>query len=64
MGGKILKKVSAVCKLCNDAGIPLVPVGSGTGLEGGIVAVEGGIALVSEAHLSPFYLCLCWSSLG
>jgi len=39
-------QVSAVCQLCNDARMPLVPVGSGTGLEGGIVAVEGGIALV------------------
>ena len=41
-----------------------MPVGSGTGLEGGIVAVEGGIAMVSETHPSPSYLCLCWSSLG
>ena len=35
-----------MCRLCNDAGVPLVPVGSATGLEGGIVAVQGGVAMV------------------
>jgi len=39
-------QVSSVCRLCNDAGVPLVPVGSATGLEGGIVAVQGGVAMV------------------
>lgn len=39
------EEVSAVAKLCNDHRIPLVPFGSGTGLEGGINANVGGICL-------------------
>ena len=32
------EQVSEVAKLCNDNCIPLIPFGSGTGLEGGVVA--------------------------
>ncbi len=32
--------VSAVARLCNDNEIPLIPFGTGTGLEGGINAVQ------------------------
>jgi ribosomal protein L7Ae-like RNA K-turn-binding protein len=32
--------VSKVARLCNDNGVPLIPFGSGTGLEGGINAVQ------------------------
>ncbi|KAL4235278.1 hypothetical protein ACF0H5_006916 [Mactra antiquata] len=37
--------VSQVAKLCNDNGVPLIPFGSGTGLEGGINASRGGLCL-------------------
>ncbi|XP_060589716.1 probable D-lactate dehydrogenase, mitochondrial isoform X3 [Ruditapes philippinarum] len=37
--------VSKVARLCNDNGVPLIPFGSGTGLEGGINAVQGGLCL-------------------
>ena len=32
------EQVSQIAKLCNDHGVPLIPFGSGTGLEGGVVA--------------------------
>lgn len=39
------EEVSAVMRYANDHHIPVVPRGSGTGLVGGAVAVEGGILL-------------------
>lgn len=42
------QNVDQVCKiasLCNDNEIPLIPFGSGTGLEGGINAVKGGVCV-------------------
>ena len=32
--------VSQVAKLCNDNEVPLIPFGSGTGLEGGVNAIK------------------------
>lgn len=32
------EQVCQVAKLCNDRCLPLIPFGSGTGLEGGVVA--------------------------
>lgn len=35
-----VEQVSGVAKLCNEHRVPLVPFGSGTGLEGGINAIR------------------------
>jgi glycolate oxidase len=42
------EQVSAVVKLADEARIPVVPRGSGTGLAGGAVAFQGGIVLSLE----------------
>lgn len=39
------EEVSAVCRICYENDIPIVPRGSGTGLCGGCVALNGGIVL-------------------
>ena len=33
-------QVSGVARLCSDNGVPLIPFGSGTGLEGGVNAIK------------------------
>lgn len=38
-------EVVVVVKLCDQHGIPLIPYGSGSSLEGHILAVQGGISL-------------------
>ncbi len=38
-------EVAFVARCCNDAGIPIVPYGTGTGLEAHVAAVHGGISL-------------------
>jgi D-lactate dehydrogenase (cytochrome) len=37
--------VSSIARTCNEAGMPLVPFGAGTSLEGHVAAVQGGICL-------------------
>ena len=39
------EEVVAVVKLCDKHGVPLIPYGSGSSLEGHILAVQGGISL-------------------
>jgi glycolate oxidase len=41
-------EVSAVAQLCNDARVPLVPRGAGTGYTGGAVPLQGGVVLSVE----------------
>ncbi|CAD5222907.1 unnamed protein product [Bursaphelenchus okinawaensis] len=38
-------QVSAIVRLCNENRVPLVPRGTGTGLEGGAIPVAGGVVL-------------------
>lgn len=40
-----VEEVSKVAQLCNKHKVPLIPFGSGTGLEGGINAIKGGVCL-------------------
>lgn len=39
------EEVAAILAYCNKQGLPVVPRGSGTGLVGGAVAIEGGVML-------------------
>jgi len=39
------QEVAEICRICNAHEIPIIPFGTGTGLEGGIVAVQGGVAV-------------------
>jgi glycolate oxidase len=39
-------EVAAIVKLCNEAGVPFVPRGAGTGLAGGGLPVGGGVMIV------------------
>ncbi|KAK6185490.1 hypothetical protein SNE40_007712 [Patella caerulea] len=39
------EQVSHIAKLCNNSRTPLIPFGTGTGLEGGINAIKGGVCL-------------------
>jgi len=46
-----VKQVSQVSKLCNDNRVPLIPFGSGTGLEGGVNALQGGVSMNVTTHM-------------
>lgn len=39
------EEVVSVVKLCNQFGVPLIPFGSGSSLEGHILAVQGGVSV-------------------
>ena len=39
------EQVSDICKVCTAGKIPIIPHGTGTGLEGGTTAVAGGVAV-------------------
>uniref|UniRef100_A0A8D0H2K7 Probable D-lactate dehydrogenase, mitochondrial n=1 Tax=Sphenodon punctatus TaxID=8508 RepID=A0A8D0H2K7_SPHPU len=38
-----VEQVSALAAMCYSQGIPIIPFGTGTGLEGGVGAVQGGV---------------------
>ena len=38
-------QVAAVCQICQDHHLPVIPYGTGTGLEGGIAGVRGGVTV-------------------
>lgn len=40
------EQISAILKLANEAGFPVIPRGAGTGFTGGTLPVEGGVVLV------------------
>lgn len=40
-----IEEVSAIASVCNDLQVPIIPFGTGTGMEGHVVAVQGGICI-------------------
>ncbi|KAK7892024.1 hypothetical protein WMY93_023987 [Mugilogobius chulae] len=42
---RCVEEVSALAKLCYVNNVPMIPFGTGTGLEGGVGAMEGGVCL-------------------
>ncbi|EDV28457.1 uncharacterized protein TRIADDRAFT_51388 [Trichoplax adhaerens] len=42
---KNTEQVSSVAKICYERKLPMIPYGTGTGLEGGVCAVKGGVCL-------------------
>ncbi|CAG0885807.1 unnamed protein product [Cyprideis torosa] len=56
-----VEHVSEVMKLCYKSDIPMIPFGTGTGLEGGVCALQGGVCLnltkmdqVMECNMEDF----------
>lgn len=59
------EEVSEICKLCYAENIPIIPHGTGTGLEAGISALYGGICLdltkmntIENYHPEDFDVCV------
>jgi len=56
------QEVSEICKICTQHNVKIIPYGTGTGLEGGIAAIEGGVCVnvtknmnkILELHQSDF----------
>lgn len=39
------EEVSKIVRICAEAGVPIIPYGTGTAVEGGVVAVHGGVCV-------------------
>ena len=37
--------IASALRICNRNGVPVIPFGAGTGLEGGVIPVQGGVSL-------------------
>lgn len=59
------EQVSEVAKLCNDHCIPLIPFGSGTGLEGGVVAKKVNACFFnhSACRWKTYHVSISWITL-
>lgn len=40
-----MEQVSAIARICNENKVPIIPFGTGTGIEGGVVAIHGGVTI-------------------
>lgn len=40
-----VEEVSEIVRVCSEHGVPVIPFGTGTAVEGGVVAVRGGICI-------------------
>uniref|UniRef100_A0A8C6TH82 Probable D-lactate dehydrogenase, mitochondrial n=1 Tax=Neogobius melanostomus TaxID=47308 RepID=A0A8C6TH82_9GOBI len=56
-----VEEVSALAKLCHLYNVPMIPFGTGTGLEGGVGALEGGVCFslrnmdkILDLHMEDF----------
>jgi D-lactate dehydrogenase (cytochrome) len=39
------EEVSKIVRICAEAGVPIIPFGTGTAVEGGVVAIQGGVCV-------------------
>ena len=47
------KEMSEIVKLCSRHKVPIIPFGSGSDLEGHVVALRGGVCIVSRVVRLP-----------
>jgi len=45
-------QISSLLRLCNQHRIPVIPFGAGSGFEGGINAVHGGVTVDTSRHMN------------
>ena len=46
-----VEEVSEIVRVCSEQGVPVIPFGTGTAVEGGVVAVRGGIC-IDMSHMN------------